>query len=105
MVIGEQKGRSLDENIECNFGCPDLEHYGNALRRMKLAETFSLLIIIFISKPSIYPGIGSEESHVAEAIAINLGDMVRFADGGGPADACALLGRFDKNEFTKSVTQ
>jgi acetyl-CoA carboxylase carboxyl transferase subunit alpha len=78
MVIGEQKGRSLNENIECNFGCPCPEGYRKALRLMKLAEKFSLPIVTFVDTPGAYPGIGSEERHVAEAIAVNLHDMGRL---------------------------
>ncbi|MDR1590840.1 MAG: acetyl-CoA carboxylase carboxyltransferase subunit alpha [Puniceicoccales bacterium] len=78
MVIGQQKGRSLNENIECNFGCPYPEGYRKALRLMKLAEKFSLPIITFVDTPGAYPGIGSEERHVAEAIAVNLRDMGRL---------------------------
>jgi acetyl-CoA carboxylase carboxyl transferase subunit alpha len=79
MVIGQQKGRSLNENIECNFGCPYPEGYRKALRLMKLAEKFSLPIITLVDTPGAYPGIGSEERHVAEAIAVNLRDMGRLA--------------------------
>jgi acetyl-CoA carboxylase carboxyl transferase subunit alpha len=78
MVIGEQKGRSLDENIECNFGCPYPEGYRKAMRLMKLAEKFSLPIITFVDTPGAYPGLGSGEDHVAESIAINLRDMARL---------------------------
>jgi acetyl-CoA carboxylase carboxyl transferase subunit alpha len=78
MVIGEQKGRSLNENIECNFGCPYPEGYRKALRLMKLAEKFFLPIITFVDTPGAYPGIGSEERHVAEAIAVNLREMSRL---------------------------
>jgi acetyl-CoA carboxylase carboxyl transferase subunit alpha len=72
LVIGQQKGRSLNENIECNFGCPYPEGYRKALRLMKLAEKFSLPIITFVDTAGAYPGIGSEERHIAEAIAVNL---------------------------------
>ncbi|MDR2200759.1 MAG: acetyl-CoA carboxylase carboxyltransferase subunit alpha [Puniceicoccales bacterium] len=78
MVIGQQKGRSLEENIACNFGCPYPEGYRKALRLMKLAEKFSLPIVTFIDTAGAYPGIGSEERHIAEAIAVNLRDMGRL---------------------------
>lgn len=78
MVIGQQKGRSLKENIEYNFGCPYPEGYRKALRLMRLADKFSLPIITFVDTPGAFPGIESEERHVAEAIAVNLRDMGRF---------------------------
>lgn len=75
MIISQQKGRSTKENIFHNFGCPNPEGYRKALRIMELAGRFKLPIISFIDTPGAYPGIGSEERHVAEAIAVNLRDM------------------------------
>ena len=75
MVLGQQKGRDLKENVRRNFGCPNPEGYRKALRLMQLAEQFSLPIISFIDTPGAYPGIGSEERHIAEAIAVNLREM------------------------------
>ena len=59
-----------------NFGCAHPEGYRKALRLMKLGEKFSLPIIALIDTPGAYPGIGSEERHIAEAIAVNLRDMM-----------------------------
>lgn len=75
MVLGQQKGRDLKQNIRCNFGSPNPEGYRKALRLMKMAEKFSLPIISFIDTPGAYPGIGAEERHIAEAIAVNLREM------------------------------
>lgn len=78
MVIGQQKGRDVKENIRRNFGSPQPEGYRKALRLMKLAEKFQLPIITFIDTPGAYPGVGSEERHVAEAIAVNIREMSRL---------------------------
>ena len=75
MVIGQQKGRDTDQNLHRNFGCPHPEGYRKALRLMKMAEKFSMPIITLIDTPGAYPGIGAEERHVAEAIAVNLREM------------------------------
>jgi acetyl-CoA carboxylase carboxyl transferase subunit alpha len=75
MVIAQQKGRETKEKIERNFGMPQPEGYRKALRLMRLAEKFGLPVISFIDTPGAYPGIGSEERHVAEAIAVNLREM------------------------------
>ncbi len=75
MVLGQQKGRDLKENVRRNFGCPNPEGYRKALRLMQLAEQFSLPVVSFIDTPGAYPGIGAEERHVAEAIAVNLREM------------------------------
>ncbi|MGD9782354.1 MAG: acetyl-CoA carboxylase carboxyltransferase subunit alpha [Kiritimatiellia bacterium] len=79
MVIGTQKGRDTKSNLACNFGCPFPEGYRKALRLMRLAAKFNVPIVCFIDTPGAFPGIESEERHVAEAIAVNLREMFRFA--------------------------
>jgi acetyl-CoA carboxylase carboxyl transferase subunit alpha len=75
MIVAQQKGRDTKEKIARNFGMPQPEGYRKALRLMKLAEKFGLPVITFIDTPGAYPGIGSEERHVSEAIALNLREM------------------------------
>jgi acetyl-CoA carboxylase carboxyl transferase subunit alpha len=75
MVIGTQKGRDTKENILRNFGSAHPEGYRKALRLMRMAEKFSLPIITLIDTAGAYPGIGAEERHIAEAIAVNLREM------------------------------
>lgn len=75
MIIAQQKGRDTKEKIARNFGMPQPEGYRKALRLMKLAEKFGIPVITFIDTPGAYPGIGSEERHVSEAIAVNLREM------------------------------
>jgi acetyl-CoA carboxylase carboxyl transferase subunit alpha len=76
VVIGHQKGRELKENIRRSFGCANPEGYRKALRLMRLAEKFSLPFVSLIDTPGAYPGIGSEERHISEAIAVNLREMM-----------------------------
>lgn len=76
MVIGTQKGRDTKENILRNFGSAHPEGYRKALRLMKLADKFRLPIISLIDTAGAYPGIGAEERHIAEAIAVNLREMM-----------------------------
>jgi acetyl-CoA carboxylase carboxyl transferase subunit alpha len=75
MVIGTQKGRDMKENVFRNFGLPQPEGYRKALRLMKLANKAGAPIITFIDTPGAFPGIESEERHIAEAIAVNLREM------------------------------
>ncbi|MEC8649841.1 MAG: acetyl-CoA carboxylase carboxyltransferase subunit alpha [Verrucomicrobiota bacterium] len=75
MVIGQQKGRNTKDNLNRNFGCPHPEGYRKAMRLMEMAEKFKMPVITFIDTPGAYPGIGAEERHVAEAIAVNIRDM------------------------------
>jgi len=76
MVIGTQKGRDTKENILRNFGSAHPEGYRKALRLMKMADKFGLPIITLIDTAGAYPGIGAEERHIAEAIAVNLREMM-----------------------------
>jgi acetyl-CoA carboxylase carboxyl transferase subunit alpha len=78
VVIGTQKGRDTKENILRNFGSAHPEGYRKALRLMRIADKFGLPIITLIDISGAYPGIGSEERHVAEAIAVNLREMMLF---------------------------
>ena len=76
VVIGTQKGRDTKENIRRNFGSAHPEGYRKALRLMRLADKFGLPIITIIDTAGAYPGIGAEERHIAEAIAVNLREMM-----------------------------
>jgi acetyl-CoA carboxylase carboxyl transferase subunit alpha len=76
VVITHQKGRDTKENVMRNFGCAHPEGYRKALRLMRLAEKFGLPVIALIDTPGAYPGIGSEERHISEAIAVNLREMM-----------------------------
>src|SRR5207302_4404152 len=76
VMVGHQKGRDLKENIKRNFGSAHPEGYRKALRLMRLAEKFSLPIVTMIDTPGAYPGIGAEERHISEAIAVNLREMM-----------------------------
>ncbi len=76
VVVGTQKGRDTKENIRRNFGSAHPEGYRKALRLMQLADKFNLPIITLIDTAGAYPGIGAEERHIAEAIAVNLREMM-----------------------------
>ena len=76
MVLGTQKGRETKENIKRNFGSAHPEGYRKALRLMKMADKFGLPVVALIDTAGAYPGIGAEERHIAEAIAVNLREMM-----------------------------
>jgi acetyl-CoA carboxylase carboxyl transferase subunit alpha len=76
VVIGHQKGRDTKQKILRNFGYARPEGYRKALRVMKLAEKFERPIVVFVDTPAAYPGVESEERGVAEAIALNLREMM-----------------------------
>lgn len=87
MVIGHQKGRTLKERTERNFGMPRPEGYRKALRLMKLAEKFNLPIITLIDTPGAYPGIDAEERGQSEAIGRNIYEMTTLKV---PVIACVI---------------
>jgi acetyl-CoA carboxylase carboxyl transferase subunit alpha len=74
-IIGQEKGKTVQDKIKRNFGMPHPEGYRKALRIMKLAEKFDIPIFSFIDTPGAYPGIGAEERGQAMAIAVNLKEM------------------------------
>jgi acetyl-CoA carboxylase carboxyl transferase subunit alpha len=78
VVIAHQKGRNTKENVMRNFGCAHPEGYRKALRLMRLGEKFAMPVISLIDTPGAFPGIGSEERHISEAIAVNLREMMRL---------------------------
>jgi acetyl-CoA carboxylase carboxyl transferase subunit alpha len=76
LLVGHVKGGDTKEKIFRNFGYARPEGYRKALRAMRLAEKFSRPVIVFVDTPAAYPGIESEERGVAEAIAVNLREMM-----------------------------
>ena len=76
MVVGHVKGGDTKDKIYRNFGYARPEGYRKALRAMRLAEKFRRPIVVFVDTPAAFPGIESEERGVAEAIAVNLRDMM-----------------------------
>lgn len=74
-VIGEQKGRTMKQNLKRNFGMPNPEGYRKALRLMKQAEKFGRPIVCFVDTPGAFCGMEAEERGQGEAIARNLYEM------------------------------
>ncbi|MBU8893508.1 MAG: acetyl-CoA carboxylase carboxyltransferase subunit alpha [Bacteroidales bacterium] len=75
MLIGHNKGKKINENLERNFGMAKPDGYRKALRLMKLAERFNVPIVTIIDTPGAFPGLEAEERGQAEAIAKNLTEM------------------------------
>jgi acetyl-CoA carboxylase carboxyl transferase subunit alpha len=76
LIVGHVKGADTKEKILRNFGYARPEGYRKALRVMRLAEKFRRPIVVFVDTPAAFPGIESEERGVAEAIAVNLREMM-----------------------------
>ena len=77
-VIGTRKGKTLEENLQCNFGMPGPEGYRKALRLMRQAEKFGRPILTFVDTSGAYPGLEAEQRGQGEAIARNLYEMSRL---------------------------
>lgn len=75
MMVGHQKGRDTKQKVHRNFGYARPEGYRKALRAMKLAEKFTLPVVVLVDTPAAFPGVESEERGIAEAIAVNLREM------------------------------
>ncbi len=78
MIVGHEKGRTLEERSACYFGCAHPEGYRKALAKMKMAEKFGIPIVCLIDTPGAYPGIGAEERGQSLAIAENMFAMSRI---------------------------
>ena len=78
MIVGQQKGRNMKENLRRNFGMAHPEGYRKALRLMKQAEKIGRSVISFIDTPGAYPGHGAEERGLGQAMAFNLREMSRL---------------------------
>ena len=72
LILGHNKGATVEENMEANFGMANPDGYRKAMRLAKLAEKFHLPIVTFVDTPGAYPGREAEERGQAEAIAKSL---------------------------------
>lgn len=111
MVIGEEKGRGVNDKIYRNFGMPKPEGYRKALRLMEMAERFKMPVLTLIDTPGAYPGIDSEERGISESIARNLAVMSRLKTpiictviGEGSSGGAIAIGVGDKLNMLQYAT-
>lgn len=69
MVMGHEKGSTVQERLKHNFGMAHPEGYRKVIRLLKMAETFGLPVVFLVDTPGAYAGIGAEERGQAQAIA------------------------------------
>jgi len=72
IVVGHQKGRSLQDRTRHQYGMPNPCGYRMALRAFKLAEKYQIPLITFIDTPGAYPGIDAEIQNQSSAISENI---------------------------------
>lgn len=104
MVIAHKKGRTIEENLACNFSCAQPADFRKAHRLMRLAEKFSIPVITFIDTKGAFPGIEAEEKNQSEAIAQNLLTMAELKTpivsvivGEGCSGGALAIGVADRN--------
>ena len=74
-IIGHLKGKTLEDNLKCNFGMSSPEGYRKAMRLMKQAEKFARPVICLVDTPGAFCGLEAEERGQGEAIARNIYEM------------------------------
>ena len=75
-VIGIEKGKTMGERIERNFGCVSPEGYRKALRLCKQAEKFERPVVCIVDTQGAFAGAGAEERGAGAAIAENLYELM-----------------------------
>lgn len=71
-IIAQEKGATLAERIERNFGCPQPEGYRKTARLMRQAEKFGRPIVCLVDTQGAFCGTEAEERGQGNAIAANL---------------------------------
>ena len=107
-LIGQQKGRDIQERAARQFGMPFPEGYRKAIRVMQLAERHGFPVVSLIDTPGAYPGVAAEQHGQGGAIAASQAAMARLSvptvacvigeGGSGGAIAIALADRVLKQE-------
>lgn len=103
VVIGQEKGKDLQDKIARNFGMSRPEGYRKSMRLFNMAEKFGLPLFNFIDTSGAYPGIGAEERGQSAAIAENLArlshlrtQVISSVIGQGGSGGALALGVADK---------
>jgi len=87
VVIGQQKGRDIDERTRRNFGMPHPEGYRKGMRMMEIAQRHRFPIVTFLDSPGAYPGVAAEQHGQGGAIARSQALMARLTV---PLVACII---------------
>ena len=77
IVIGNEKGNSMESRIKHNFGMAKPEGYRKVQRLLLLAEKFNLPVITFIDTAGAFPGKEAEERGQSESIASSISQCLK----------------------------
>jgi len=78
VVIGQQKGRDIQERVHRTFGMAHPEGYRKAMRAMELADRFGFPLLTFVDTAGAYPGVAAEQHGQGGAIARSQAVMARL---------------------------
>ncbi len=79
MIIGTEKGNSMNTRLKHNFGMAKPEGYRKAQRLMILADKFNLPIITFVDTAGAFPGKEAEERGQSESIASSIQTSLKIS--------------------------
>jgi acetyl-CoA carboxylase carboxyl transferase subunit alpha len=79
MILGTEKGNSMDTRLKHNFGMAKPEGYRKAQRLMMLADKFNLPIITFVDTAGAFPGKEAEERGQSESIASSIQTSLKIS--------------------------
>ena len=77
LVLGTEKGNSMESRLKHNFGMARPEGYRKVQRLFFLAEKFDLPIITFIDTAGAFPGKDAEERGQSESIASSIASCLK----------------------------
>src|SRR5437763_9905444 len=87
VVVGQQKGRDIQERVHRTFGMAHPEGYRKAMHAMELADRFGFPLLTFVDTPGAYPGVAAEQHGQGGAIARSQAVMARLRV---PTVACVI---------------
>ena len=87
VLVGQQKGRDIQERTKRQFGMPYPEGYRKAMRAMEIADRHGLSVISLVDTPGAYPGVAAEQHGQGGAIAASQSLMARLQV---PIVACVI---------------
>jgi acetyl-CoA carboxylase carboxyl transferase subunit alpha len=103
VLVGQQKGRDIQERTKRQFGMPYPEGYRKAMRAMQIADRHGFPVLSLVDTPGAYPGIAAEQHGQGGTIARSQSLMARLhvpivacvigEGGSGGAIAIALADR------------
>jgi acetyl-CoA carboxylase carboxyl transferase subunit alpha len=87
VLVGQQKGRDIQERTKRQFGMPYPEGYRKAMRVMEIADRHGFPVISLVDTPGAYPGVAAEQHGQGGAIAQSQALMARLRV---PTIACVI---------------